>query len=102
MKPLLEAPARWRAPATRLDATNVEATRRELLAEAAAAPALTIDLTGVVYVDALGLECLLEAVRRCRGPATFVGVSASVRDFLRRCDVLPLLRVQPDVPLAEQ
>lgn len=41
-------------------------------------PAVVVDLSSVVYVDAFGFESLLEIVRRCPGKVRFGGVSDAV------------------------
>ena len=79
-----------------MDAATAAAFRTEALAAAAEAPALAIDLSAVAYLDFFGLEALLDVVRQCRGPVTFLGVRAELRDYFRRNDVAGFLRLHPE------
>ena len=79
----------------RLDATNAADLRAAFVAAATGHRPLVVDLSGVSYVDAFGLEAMLDGVRAARRAVTFVGVRLEVRDFLRRNDVLGFLHVLP-------
>src|SRR5262245_33756312 len=76
-----------------LDARNAEMVGRLLAATVAERMAVVIDVSSVCYVDCLGFECLLDAVRHCPGKVRFGGVSTGLDSLF----VLSHLRSAIDV-----
>jgi len=61
-----------------VDFTNHESLTKELASSVSEATEVAIDLSGVRYVDSLGFEGLLSAVKNCPGRVRFVNASRSI------------------------
>jgi anti-anti-sigma factor len=83
-----------------LDASNSTRLRTQLLDEVRATRRILLDVSQIRYVDAMGLELLLDAVRECPGGVEFCGVGAELGDLLRLSQLQHTLTLWPDVESA--
>ena len=58
-------------PYARMDVGNVQDVCDAILTGVREHPQVVLDLSGVAYVDIIGFDGLLEAVRRCQGDVRF-------------------------------
>jgi anti-anti-sigma regulatory factor len=75
--------ADFAAAANRVSAAGLSASRT------------LVDLRNVVYADALGMEALLDFVRRRPGECKLVGVRSELADWLTRVQLASILPWEP-------
>lgn len=87
-------------PFVRLDRSVARDARDRLLKLAGTQPAMVFDLSRVLYIDAFGVDLLLEAVQACPGKACIGGVNDSLENLLTMTLGDGILATFPTVELA--
>jgi anti-anti-sigma factor len=85
---------------TRMDAGNAESIKTQLSQLLAQCRKAVIDLAQVQYVDAHGLEALLEVIGRFPGHAVLTGVSAPVASLFDLAQLRNVLSIFADLDSA--
>ena len=79
-----------------LDASNYRDVERALRERTTPEAPLVIDWSGVVYVDFLGMEMVLDVLIQRTAPVVFVGVSRDLAHLLLRMQLAPVIPCAAD------
>lgn len=87
-------------PYARFDAAVAAAALEELARLIESRPRIVVDLSSVGYMDLMGLEALLEAIRRCRGKVVLAALSTPIRSLFTIALPPGCLAIEESVPAA--